>query len=274
MSEEQKSAEEVGSFYEKEITAFWEMVHQRHMHVGYWDAHTPDDNLYEGSKRFTEMLVDWCSAKEGDRFLDLGCGFGIPGMMLAEKKGVQVTGLTASEYQAAEATTMAFDKGLPHKVEFHTADAAKMDYPPETFDGAWFFESIFHMGHETILKKLHPALKPGAEVIIADFNRLDSMTPEDWEFLKATFFVNTLVSKEEYPGLLKACGYDLIEMRDVTAETIITWEKYSRSPEDYKNAILDLGGQGFMDMLKGLWPHVEGVMKRSTGYVIIKARKI
>ena len=47
------------------------------------------------------------------------------------------------------------------------------------FDGGWFFESIFHMGHSLALKEAHRVLKPGAELLIADVVDIGTMTEDD-----------------------------------------------------------------------------------------------
>ncbi|MCP4138180.1 MAG: methyltransferase domain-containing protein [bacterium] len=268
--------EDVGSFYEAEITRFWEMVHQKHMHVGYWDESNPNASLYEASLRFSEMMVEWADVGQGERFIDIGCGYGIPGIMLAKSRGCEVDGITASDYQKDEAVKMAAEEGLSGKARFLVGDANALPFEDNSFDGGWFFESIFHMGHESALKEAHRVLKPGASLIIADFPRLGPMTDEDDKFFKEVFFVNTLVTIDEYPALMDRSGFDLLELRDITKETMPgTWYDgaYLRETRNRKDELIELGGDGFYNMLEALWPQTEVMTKRNLGFCVVFAKK-
>ncbi len=275
MSQQAQAHEDVGSFYEAEITRFWEMVHQKHMHVGYWDETNPNDGLFEASKRLSEMMVHWANISEGDRFIDIGCGYGVPGIMLAKTKGCEVDGITASDYQKDEALKLVQAEGLDSKVRFTVGDANKLPFDDNTFNGAWFFESIFHMGHESALKEAYRVLKPGGSLLIADFPRLGSISEEDMKYFKEVFFVSSFLSMDEYSEVLKKSGFEMARILDVTNETMSkTWGGYLPEVMKRKEELIDRGGQEFFAMMEQLWPQTEQVVMRNLGYCIVLAKKV
>ena len=183
--------EEVGRFYESITAMFWEIIHKRHMHSGYRDETNLDDNPFEASLRFTKMMINWTEIKEGERFYDAGCGFGLPAIRLVEAKRCELVGVTASQYQATEANKVAELEGFKHKAKFLVADANKLQFEANSFDGGWFFESFVHMGIDA-LKEAHRVLKPESILLIADFTRLETFTKEDENILQKHISVSSL----------------------------------------------------------------------------------
>ena len=60
--------------------------------------------------------------REGDRLLDIGCGFGGLALYAAECCGANVTGITLSEQQLAEARRRASERNLEGRSAFHALD--------------------------------------------------------------------------------------------------------------------------------------------------------
>ncbi|MBN1696651.1 MAG: methyltransferase domain-containing protein [Spirochaetales bacterium] len=268
----------VGKFYNTSIVSkFWEMIKKKHMHVGYWEADRPyDHDLYEGAVRFTQYMIDMADIGENKSFIDIGCGFGLPGILLAKQKHCSVTGITASEYQKAYATKVVEKEGLGSKVKFLLADANHLPFESETFDGGWFFESIFHIGHENALHEACRVLKKSSRLLIADFIRKGTLKEEDAEFLKKYAEIRSAVSLADYQSLLEKTGFRLIDIRDITANTIEkerSWGVHLEIIEQHKTELLEMGTEKDVDLLKYFFTNLNRIGSKTIGYCVVKAEK-
>jgi ubiquinone/menaquinone biosynthesis C-methylase UbiE len=184
-------------------------------HLGYWDETNPNASITEAADRLTQIMINKVTIQAGERFCDLGCGVGMPAIQLAQATGCFVDGITISQSQQEKAQKLAAKAGLSEQTNFILGDALAMPCEDATYDGGWFFESIFHMGHRKALQEASRILKPGATLVISDLPVRPTMTKElkAWseEYYRAFF-----ITKEDYPGLLDTAGFDLIEIDDVT----------------------------------------------------------
>ncbi|MEH1781713.1 MAG: methyltransferase domain-containing protein [Nostoc sp.] len=189
-------------------------------HLGYWDETNSNASITEAANRLTEIMIDKVTIQPGERFCDLGCGVGMPGIQLSEVTGCFVDGITISESQYKKAQQLAEKAGISDRVHFILGDALNIPCEDATYDGGWFFESIFHMGHNKALQEASRILKPGAILVIADLPARSTMT-EEFKALCEENSHSFVIPKEAYPEVLDKNGFDLIEINDVT-EFVIT----------------------------------------------------
>jgi tocopherol O-methyltransferase len=82
-----------------ELDRFYREVWGEHVHHGYWATGR------ESAEQAAEALVDLVAARlgpvPGQRWCDIGCGYGATARLLAERHGLEVTGVTVSRVQAA-----------------------------------------------------------------------------------------------------------------------------------------------------------------------------
>ncbi|MEM7395621.1 MAG: methyltransferase domain-containing protein, partial [Verrucomicrobiota bacterium] len=144
---------------------------------------------------------------------------GEPALKLAKAKGCRVDGVTISNKQHEEAVSRAESGGMADRVQFINGDATKVDCEDAIYDGGWFFESIFHMGHAKALKEAGRIMKPGAVLLVADFIVLHTTTEG---FLKTAREEDRshYIPKEEYYDLLDAAGFEFLEFLDVTKNVV------------------------------------------------------
>jgi cyclopropane-fatty-acyl-phospholipid synthase len=81
----------------------------------------PDATLEEAQENKYRLVFDKLDLREGDRLLDIGCGWG--GMVRhAARRGVQVLGVTLSKQQALWAQKAIADEGLADRAEVRHSD--------------------------------------------------------------------------------------------------------------------------------------------------------
>jgi cyclopropane fatty-acyl-phospholipid synthase-like methyltransferase len=141
---QQLGADGVGEFYDQ-VSDMLSEVLGGNLHFGYWRDAADDSSMTQAAERMTDIMINKLGVTTGQKVLDVGCGTGQPACRLARARGVTVTGVTLSQHQVELANRRAGAAGLGDQVTFQLADAMKLPFEPESFDAAWFFESLPHM---------------------------------------------------------------------------------------------------------------------------------
>jgi SAM-dependent methyltransferase len=259
---------EVGAYYENRATRCWEITSKGHMHGGYWDGQNAGDPPWMGPQRMTERMIAATPIARDQRFIDFGSGLGMPALALAEARGCLVDGVNASEHQLAIARQRAKERGLEDRVRFHHEDAIEVPFADATFDGGWFLESIFHMGHAAALREARRVLKPGAILLITDFVNLPHTTPE-FIALQHEVLCADHITADRYPGLLTDAGFELLELEDLTGPVIIAADVKNReSFELHREELLQVAEVDYIPFVE----EVSALFAANAGYVFVKAR--
>jgi len=115
------------------------MLDKRMTYTGaYWDE---AQNLDEAQQAKLEMVCRKLGLREGQRILDIGCGWGSFAKYAAENYGVSVVGITISKEQAELGKSLC--KGLP--VEIRLQDYRELN---ETFDHIVSLGMLEHVGYK------------------------------------------------------------------------------------------------------------------------------
>ena len=115
---------------------------------------TPDQSLDDAQLAKKRHLAAKLLLGEGQRVLDIGCGWGGLALYLAEFCGAHVTGITLSEEQPCIARTRG-DRGLAGAVEFRLQDYRDLN---ETFDRIVSVGMFEHVGAE-LLRRVLPQMR-------------------------------------------------------------------------------------------------------------------
>ncbi len=102
-----------------------------------------DETLEEAQAAKKRHIAAKLALSEGQRVLDIGCGWGGLALYLARVAGVEVTGVTLSEDQARVARRRAEEMGLSDRVRFEVRDYREIT---ETFDRVVSVGMLEHVG--------------------------------------------------------------------------------------------------------------------------------
>ena len=134
------------------------------------------------SKEKIVLLGERLGLGPESRVLDVASGRGGPALVLADAFGCEVHGIeVASEFHTV-ATERARGAGLPERVSFELADAARVELPDESYDAALCLGASFVYGSlADTVDALAPAVLPGGYVAVGEpyWRRLP--LPEDYE---------------------------------------------------------------------------------------------
>ncbi|TDD39549.1 SAM-dependent methyltransferase [Saccharopolyspora elongata] len=187
------------------------------LHFGLWDDATR--SMREAADNMTDLMIEKLAVEPARSVLDIGCGIGEPAVRLARARNVDVVGINVSRQQLAAATERATVEGLQDRVRFAFADALDLPFPPESFDAAWFFESLLHMpDRRRALSQAARVLRPGGRLAVADFIRrgpdLDEQTAVEERL--AGFHISAMPTLEDYAETVADAGLVMVEAIDVS----------------------------------------------------------
>ncbi|MBJ7332258.1 MAG: class I SAM-dependent methyltransferase [Solirubrobacteraceae bacterium] len=189
-----------------------------------------DESLEAAQERKLHRICQKLRLKEGERLLDIGCGWGSLLIHAAQHYGVQGVGVTISDAQAELARERIRDAGLADRLEVRVADYRTVDDGP--YDKVVSVGMSEHVGSEqmgTYLAQLRQLVRPGGLVLNHAIGRLysnaggpDSFTSRyvfpDGELLR----LGDLVARMEHAGLEVR---DVESLREHYALTLRAWLK-------------------------------------------------
>jgi cyclopropane-fatty-acyl-phospholipid synthase len=145
--------------------------------------------LEEAQEAKLELVCEKLGLREGERVLDIGCGWGSFAIHAARSRGVRVLGITLSEPQARGARRRVADAGLDDRVEIRVADYRELDEQP--FDAVVSIGMVEHVGVSQIdlyARTIARALRPGGRVLNHGIARLRHGDPEAGPFSERYVF--------------------------------------------------------------------------------------
>jgi cyclopropane-fatty-acyl-phospholipid synthase len=174
----------------------------------------PDDALEEAQERKLDLICRKLALAPGDRFLDIGCGWGSLVLHAAEHYGVRATGITLSEPQAALARERATELGLADRVEIRVADYR--EFGDRRFDKVASVGMYEHVGHAELdhyIRRVHDLLRPGGLLLNHGISPLHDDPPNPRSFISRYIFPDgELQPLARVVGTLQRRG---LEVRDV-----------------------------------------------------------
>ncbi|HET6360129.1 cyclopropane-fatty-acyl-phospholipid synthase family protein [Streptomyces sp. NBC_00885] len=183
-------------------------------------AYWHDGGTLEDAQRDKlDLVCRKLGLKEGDRLLDVGCGWGSMAMHAAREYGVQVTGITLSREQAAFARKRIAEEGLTDRIEIRVQDYRDVrDGPYDAISSIGMAEHVGQVRYHQYAEQLFSLLEPGGRLL----NHQIARPPEENE---SAYHVDEFIDRYVFPDgelaplgrtvtSLEAAGF---EVRDVEA---------------------------------------------------------
>ena len=147
------------------------------------------ETLEAAQEEKLEMVCRKLALKEGERVLDVGCGWGSFALQAARKHGARVVGITLSPPQAERARQHAEEAGVSDQVEIRVMDYR--DLVGERFDAISSIGMVEHVGEVHIdeyARTLAGLLDPGGRLLNHGIARLRHTDPEAGPFSERYVF--------------------------------------------------------------------------------------
>ncbi len=145
--------------------------------------------LEEAQEEKLETVARKLELEQGDRVLDVGCGWGSFPLWAATKHGANVVGITLSPPQAEKARQRAEEAGVADRVEIRVMDYR--DLAGERFDAIASIGMVEHVGVSQIdvyARTLAGLLEPGGRLLNHGISRLRHTDAEAGAFSERYVF--------------------------------------------------------------------------------------
>ncbi|MFF4094782.1 class I SAM-dependent methyltransferase [Streptomyces sp. NPDC001834] len=195
---------------------------------GYWE----DGGTLEDAQRDKlDLVCRKLALNEGDRLLDVGCGWGSMAIHAARAYGARVTGVTLSAEQAAYARKRVADEGLTDRVEIRVQDYRDVrDGPYDAVSSIGMAEHVGAVRFREYADGVHALLKPGGRLLnhqIARRPEKDESAYHVDEFIDAYVFPDgELAPVGRTVSILEEAGFearDVESIREHYALTLRGW---------------------------------------------------
>ena len=173
-----------------------------------------NDSLERAQEHKLDLICRKLRLSAGERFLDIGSGWGALVLHAAANYGVRATGITLSQSQAALARDQARQLGLERRVDIRVADYREvLDGPFDKIASVGMYE---HVGRAQLYEYVRTAaalLRPGGLFLNHGIARLASDPPTSDTFISRYVFPDgELHPVDDLTASIRAAG---LEVRDV-----------------------------------------------------------
>jgi tocopherol O-methyltransferase len=229
----------IQTFYD-EASGLWEEIWGEHMHHGYYG---PDGRQRRPRRQAQVDLIDecltWAGVTAAADILDCGCGIGGSSLVLAQRYGARVEGITLSPRQAQRATERAAAAGLggdhSPSAHFQVADALQTPFADQSFDLVWSMESGEHMPDKVaFLQECYRVLKPGGKLLMATWchrpteslgGALTWLERQQLDWIYRVYGLPYVVALPDYEAIARDCGFRQLQSADWSLAVAPFWDE-------------------------------------------------
>jgi cyclopropane-fatty-acyl-phospholipid synthase len=128
---------------------------------------SPDMTVAQAQEAKLDHICRKLKLSQGERFLDVGAGWGGLLLWAAENYGVDATGITLSKNQHAHVNRLIQEKGLGGRVRMELLDYRELDesHPYDKIASVGMFEHVGRAQLEGYFSKLRRLVRPGGLVM-------------------------------------------------------------------------------------------------------------
>ena len=174
----------------------------------------PDDTLETAQERKLDVICRKLRLAEGDRLLDIGCGWGALVLHAAKRYGVDAVGVTLSEPQAELARSRAEQLGVQDRVEIRVQDYREIaDGPFDKIASVGMYEHVGRAQLDVYAGAVMALLPPGGLFLNHGITRLLPHAPEPDDFITRYVFPDSALHPvSDVVTAMQSAG---LEVRDV-----------------------------------------------------------
>ncbi len=236
------------------------------------DPHTTD---LLGAQR--EMVRQVTASLGEGPWLDVGCGEGGPACLVAEEKGLQVTGLNINASQVAMCTERAARLGA--SATFVEGNAQEMPLQSATFSGVYTIESPLHYPDKpAFLAEVARVLEPGGRFALCDIVRVPRDIPLHQamgvELGRWLYACPPLWSAADWAEGMRSAGLQGVEIVDCTRQTLGLTPAWIQQLDSVKDDIRESYPPGvYMGARRILVELASRLEDLPIGYALVTAEK-
>ena len=234
-----------GAKGEKLYDIFLDTKHRLYS-CAYWKDETK--TLEEAQQNKIEHIVKKLDIKEGQKVLEVGCGWGGMALEIAKQKNCEVTGISLSKNQIRYCNDKAKELGLDNQVKFELIDYREAKGKYDRIYSVGMFEHVGKKFYNTFFKSINNLLKEDGLFLLHTIGVVDKPSPPN-KFINKYIFpggvcpsFSQIITPIEKTGLIVADSETLIRHYDKTLESWL--ERFLNK----RNIVKDLFDDKFVKM--------------------------
>jgi cyclopropane-fatty-acyl-phospholipid synthase len=200
--------------------------------------------LEEAQETKLEVVCTKLGLREGERLLDVGCGWGSFAVHAAVNHGVHVTGITLSGPQAERARARAEEAGVADRVDIRVQDWREL--VGERFDAIASIGMVEHVGNVQIdayAQRLRDLLEPEGRLLNHGIARVRHGDPEAGPFSERYVFPDAApLHLSRILQALEAAGFVTEHVEGFAADYAETLRHWARRLDEHREQALALAG--------------------------------
>ena len=230
---------------EKLYDIFLDTKHRQYS-CAYWKEDTK--TLEEAQQNKINHIIKKLNIKNGQKILEVGCGWGGMAFEIARQKGCEVKGISLSKNQINYCKKKAKELNLDNQVSFELADYREVEGEYDRIYSVGMFEHVGKKFYNVFFKSISKLLKNDGMFLLHTIGVVDKPTPPN-KFINKYIFpggicpsLSQIVKPIEKTGLIVADTETLIRHYD---KTLLSW--LNRFMEK-KHLVKDMFDEKFVKM--------------------------
>ncbi|WP_228978711.1 cyclopropane-fatty-acyl-phospholipid synthase family protein [Streptomyces sp. DH12] len=212
----------------------------------YW---TPGGTLEEAQYDKLELVCRKLALAEGDRLLDVGCGWGSLALHAARHHGATVVGVTLSAEQAAHARKRVAEEGLADRVEIRVQDYRDVrDGPYDAISSVGMAEHVGDVRYRAYAAALHALLRPGGRLLNHQIARRPDPPGQRYRldpFIDAYVFPDgELAPLGRTTAALEEAGFEVRDVEALREHYALTLRRWVANLEEHREEAVRLTSPG------------------------------
>ncbi|HEY8515138.1 MAG TPA: cyclopropane-fatty-acyl-phospholipid synthase family protein [Candidatus Binatia bacterium] len=208
---------------------------------------TPDGDLAQAQRDKLDLVCRKLRLQPGERFLDIGCGWGSLVIWAAKHYGVQALGVTLSKEQAKFAQDWIAREGLSQvcRVEYRDYRDLGNEQPYDKISAIGIIEHVGVANYRSYFDEVYGLLKPGGLFLNHGItrNRYWKKTPQ-WDFLIEHVFPNgELTNVSHIASVMEDAHFEVVDVESLRAHYARTCRHWAERLKANQDAAIKLVGE-------------------------------
>jgi cyclopropane-fatty-acyl-phospholipid synthase len=212
----------------------------------------PGVTLAEAQVAKLRFVADRLALREGDRLLDVGCGWGSLILFMAQEYAARTVGISPAGNQHAYIARRAAELGVAEKVTTFQGHFEDAELPAGPFDAVTMLGSIVHMPDAThVMRRARSLLRRGGRYYVSESCFRNAAARDEFDRRAGTEFVRQSIfgwgDMRPLSDLVRAAedaGFSIVSVDDLT-------DDYRRTIDDWIDRV-DANAEAIEEIRPGM----------------------